>query len=319
MKISSRSILATALAVAAVSSNAQDWPTGQVKIVVPFPAGGNADILARTLGQALAERWRQPVVVENKVGGNTVVAADSVARASPDGHTILLAMDTTLTQNQALFRKLPYDPIKDFAPITQAVSSAPAIIASYRFKGELKAWTEAARVAPEKSNYGVGAVSTQIAGALFQKAAGIHPTAIVYKGSSAAALGLMAGDVDLVIDGVVPYLPYMKDGKARVLATTGSKRTGSLPDTPTLQELGYKGFDFSIWFGLVAPKATPAHVIKKINGDVVEVLRTPAIKAKLTPLGLDIVANSPEEFARVIANDAVRYGTVIKELGLSMD
>lgn len=318
MKLNRRIVLAAGLAVMAAGAQAQDWPAAQVRIVVPFPAGGNADILARTLGQALSERWRQAVVVENKAGGNTVVAADSVARAHPDGYTILLAMDTTLTQNQALFRKLPYDPIKDFAPITMAVSSSPAIIASQRFKGDLNAWAEAARVSPETANYGVGATSTQIAGALFEKAAGIHPTAIVYKGSSAAALGLMSGDVNLVVDGVVPYLPYLKDGKARALATTGARRSGSLPDTPTLRELGYK-VDYSIWFGFVAPKATPARVVQKLNADIVEVLRRPAIQAKLVPLGFDIVANSPEEFAKVIASDSARYGSVIRDLGLSMD
>lgn len=319
MRFSRRIILGAALIAAATTSGAQGWPSSQVKIVVPFPAGGNADILARTLGQALSERWRQAVVVDNKVGGNTVVAAQSVARAAPDGHTILLAMDTTLTQNQALFRRLPYDPIKDFSPITQAVSSAPAIIVSQRFKGDLKAWVDAARAAPDKANYGVGAVSTQIAGALFEKAAAVHPTAVVYKGSSANAMGLMSGDIDLVVDGVVPYLPYLKDGRARVLATMGSKRSGSLPDAPTLQELGYADFDASIWFGFVAPMATPEHIVRQLNADIVDVLRTPAVKAKLLPLGFDVVGSSPESFARLIASDAQRYGAVIKALGLSME
>lgn len=303
----------------AASAFAQSYPSRPVRVLVPFPAGGGADVVARTITQRLADRWGQPVTVDNRAGGNTVIAAEAAARAAPDGYTLLWAMDTTLTQNPFLFSKLPYDPARDFAPITQAVASAAAVIVGESFKGSLADWVAVARREPGRVQYGVSGVSTQLAAALFERAAGFRGTPVAYKGSAPTAQGLLAGDVELVVDGVVPYLPHVKSGRLKVLATTGAQRSGALPDVPTLQELGYKDVDARVWFGFVAPRGTPRELVDRLHRDIAAVLAEPEVRARLAGFAFDVVASTPEQFASTIEAETRRVGPLIRELGLKLD
>lgn len=319
----SRCLLMASLLLGPIASgflHAQGWPSKPVRLVVPFPAGGGADVVARLLTQKLSERWGQPVVVDNRAGANTVIGADAVAKSPADGYTLLMAMDTTLTQNQFLFSKLPYDPIADFVPISMMVASPVAVIASERFAGKnMQDWVNSAKAQPGKLNYGVSGISTQITAALIEEAAGISANHIPYKGSAPTAQGLMAGDVELAFDGIAPYLGFIKAGKARVLAVTGAKRSGTLPDVPTVAELGWRDVDLKVWFGMVAPKGTPADIVRKVQGDLAAVLDMQDVKDRLGTFAFDPVGSTPEQFAASIQADTKRYGPVIKRLGIKLD
>lgn len=275
--------------------------------------------MARTLAQGLSERWGQAVVVDNKPGGNTILAADAVARSAPDGYTLLFAMDTTLTQNQFLFSKLPYDPKADFTPISMAVSSGVAVVASERFKGSLADWVAQAKASPGQLNYGVSGVSTQVAAALFLEAAGVTATHVPYKGSAPAAMGLVAGDVDLVFDGIAPYLPFVEAGKARVLAVLSSQRSGALPQVSTAAELGWRGLDLKVWFGLAGPKGLAGETVNRVHQDLVSVLARPEVRQKLGSFAFDPVGSTPQAFEAAIQTDAQRYGPIIKRLGIQLN
>ncbi len=311
--------LAAGFAPALATAQSQPWPNKPVRLVVPFPAGGGADVVGRLLAQGLSQKWGQPVVIDNKVGANTIVGADAVAKSPADGYTLLMAMDTTLTQNQFLFSKLPYDPVGDFAPISMAVASPVAVVASERFKGSLADWVAQAKAAPGKLNYGVSGISTQVVAALFEEAAQTNAVHVTYKGSAPTAQGLLAGDVDVVFDGIAPYLQFIKGGKARALAVTSAQRSGALPDVQTAAELGFKGVDHKVWFGFVAPKGTPRDIITKVRNDLVEVLNQADVKQKLGGFAFDPVGSTPEQFEAVIKADAAKYGPIIKRLGIKLD
>ena len=301
-------------------AQAQAWPNKPVKLIVPFPVGGGADVVARLISQKLSERWGQPVVVDNRAGANTIIGANVVAKSPADGYTLLMAMDTTLTQNQFLFSKLSYDPLGDFAPISMMVASPVALIVSEKFAGKtMQDWVASAKTQPGKVNYGVSGISTQITAALVEEITGITANHIPYKGSAPTAQGLMSGDVDSAFDGIAPYLGFIKSGRARVLAVTSSKRSGALPDVPTVSELGWTDVDLKVWFGMVAPKGTPNDVIRKIHADIVAVLAMKDVKEKLGGFAFDTVGSTPEQFAASIQADIKRYGPVIKRLGIKLD
>lgn len=302
-----------------VNAQSPNWPNRPVKLVVPFPAGGGADVVGRLLAQGLSQKWGQPVVIDNKVGANTIVGADVVAKAPADGYTLLMAMDTTLTQNQFLFSKLPYDPINDFTPISLAVASPVAIVASERFKGSLGDWVAQAKAAPGKLNYGVSGISTQVVAALFEEAVQTNAVHIAYKGSAPTAQGLLTGDVDVVFDGIAPYLQFINAGKARALAVTSAQRSGALPDVQTAAELGYRGVDHKVWFGFVAPKGTSRDLVLKIRNDLVDVLAQAEVKLKLGSFAFDPVGSTPAEFEAVIKADSAKYGPIIRRLNIKLD
>jgi tripartite-type tricarboxylate transporter receptor subunit TctC len=300
-------------------AQAQNWPTKPVKLVVPFPPGGGADIVARLLAQGLTERWGQQVVIENKPGANTILAAEQVARATPDGYTLLMAMDTTLTQNQFLFGKLPYDPITDFAPISMVVAAPVMMVASERFKGNFGDWISAAKSNPGKLNYGVSGVSTQLVAAIIEEAAQISAQHISYKGSAPTAQGLIAGDVDIAFDGIAPYLQFIKSGKARALAVTSAQRSSALPDVATINELGLRNLDLKVWFAIVAPKGTSSEIVNRVRGDLVEVLSKADIRQRLGTFAFEPVGSTPQQLTATIEQEVARYGPIIKRLGIKLD
>jgi tripartite-type tricarboxylate transporter receptor subunit TctC len=299
---------------------AQPHPTKPVRLIVPFPPGGSTDVLARLLGQRLSEKWGQPVVVENRPGGNTIIGATQTLQSPADGHTLFMPIDFTLTMNQTLYSKLPYDPLRDFTPITML--TVQSLLVSVNPKVPAKSLAEFiayARANPGKVNYGTGATISQLAGEMMMAATGIKMLHVPFKGSQPTLQALLAGDVDMTISDISPYIPFLKDGKLRGLATTGAQRAHSLPDFPTMQELGYSGFEVRSWFGLVARSGTPGPIVQRINTDVVSVMNGAEVKERLAGLGLEVVTGTSEQFAAQIAREADKWAPVIRKAGISFD
>jgi len=301
---------------------AQDtYPSRPIHIVIPFPAGGPADIAARIIGQRMNEEWGQPVVVDNRPGGNTIIGAEFVAKAAPDGYTLLMAIDSTLVMNQFLYKSLPYDPLNDFAPITTTVKSM-SLLAVPADSGpkDVKELVARAKAAPGKLNFGAGTITAQLMGVLFNKAAGIDIVYVPFQGTAQTVQGLLTHSVDMVYAGSVVIGPMIDSGKARALAKLDGRKE-PYPDVPTLAVAGdLKNFDdLSVWLGLVAPKATPKPIIDKLNAEFVRILAEPDIREKFNQTGNFAVTSTPEEFATFIHNEALRWEKVLKEANIKFD
>lgn len=295
------------------------WPTKPVRLVVPFPPGGPGDVLARALSQRLSAAWGQTIFVDNKAGGNTVIGAMDVVHSPGDGYTLFAPLDMTFTMNPALFTKLPYDPVKDFTPISIVARQPNVLIANNRTTAKTAAELIAlAKASPGAINYAYSAVSTQIAGELFNKMAGIRLAGVPYKGSADVVKGMLAGDTEVSFDGIAANLPHIQSGRFRALATTGPTRAAALPDVPTMQELGLAGFDVQIWNAIAGPAKMPPAVVQKIHRDLVEVTRQPEVKAQMRVYGFEIAASSPAEMADAIQRDTVRFTPLLRELGIKL-
>ena len=296
------------------------FPTKPVRLIVPFPAGGPSDVLGRVVAQKLSERWGQAVLVDNKPGASTVIGAVEAARAPADGYTLFMPIDSTLTMNPHLFSKLSYHPIKDFTHITLLATQSLVLLATDRTTAtSVKDLIAEAKAQPGAINYGSGTISTQLAGEMFKKAAGVNLTLVPYKGSAETMKGLLTGEIQTSFDGIAPNLPHIKSGKFKALATTGLQRSPALPDVPTLHELGVRNFQVSVWLGLSAPAGTPPAVVRKIQTDLRAIMAMADVKDKLLPLGMEAVSSSTEEFEKTIQADSARFAPIIKELGLKLD
>jgi len=312
-------MFAAMLTVFAPHGFAQSFPTGAVRIVVPFPPGGPADALARFMGEKLNSRWGKTVIIDNRPGGNTVIGAEVVARATPDGHTLLLAVDSTMTMNQTLYTKLSYDPLKDFAAVS--LTSTVPLILLVRSDVPAKDTRELIRLVnanPEKWNYGAGTISTQLAGELFNRIAATKIGYVPYKGSGGTFPAILSNQVPMIFDGIGPALPHIRAGKLRALGTTGPKRSPAMPEVPTFLEQGFKGFELVTWLGIVAPAGTPLLVINKLNADINTVMAMADIKERLMGFGMDTASSTPEEFTRLIQSDTERYGKLLKDFGIQL-
>ena len=275
---------------------AQDaFPTRPVKMIVPFPPGGPTDLMARVFGQKLAERWGQPVVIENRAGGNSAIGAQQTAKSPPDGYTLLVAMDTTLVMNPITTANLPYDALKDFAPISLTAQNTSLLIVRADGPQTVQELIAKAKANPGKLNYGAGIITTRLAGYLFSRLAGIDTVFIPYKGSAEVVQGLLTGSIDFSIDGVSASIPLIKDGKLRALAKLNNRPLPALPDlqplsvAANLPELG----EISTWAGLVAPAGTPAAVVERIQRDVAMVAADPEVSAKLQGFGIVATSSTP--------------------------
>jgi tripartite-type tricarboxylate transporter receptor subunit TctC len=313
-----------AAALTALPASAQDRPDGypnrSIKIVVPFPAGGPSDVLTRMIGQKMTEMWGQPVVIENRVGANTVIGAQQVVKAAPDGYTLLMAIDSTLTMNQYLYRNPPYDPFNDFAPITLTAKSMVFMFtnAASNFKsvGDVIA---AAKADPGKLNYGAGTITSQLMGYLFDKAAQTKTVLVKYNGSAQVAQGLLTKSVDFTFDGTSASMPLVQSGQFRALAKFDSRPFPALPDVPTVTTVLPNYDEIAVWLGLVAPKGTPAPIVNFLAREVAKILADPEIKSKADASGLFPATNTPAEFAAFIRKEAERWSTVVPETGLKYD
>jgi tripartite-type tricarboxylate transporter receptor subunit TctC len=301
---------------------AQDYPDRPIRLLVGFAAGGPADIMARLVGDKLAEAWGKPVIVENVTGGAGNVAADRVAKAAPDGYTLMAAASATIVTNPSLYQKLGFDPVKDFAPITQAVYT-PNLLAvpahlPVKSVAELVAY---ARAQPGKVTFGSAGVGTSqhLAGELFKTMAGIDITHVPYRGIAAVMPDLLAGRISMVFGNITAVLPFVREGKLRALAVTSPRRWGSVPDLPTMIEAGYRDFDSTAWFGLMTPAGTPQPVIDKIHQETVRILARPEIRKRFDEIGMAVIGNTPAEFAAVIAAETPQWAKVIKDAGVKAE
>jgi tripartite-type tricarboxylate transporter receptor subunit TctC len=279
------------------AAHAQAFPSKPMRLIVPFPAGGATDIVGRLLAQKLSETLGQPVVVDNRGGAGGTIGSDLAARAAPDGHVLLLGTSSTHAVAPALYARLPYDPVRDFSPVTLA-ASATILLAVHPS-------------IPAKDVRGLIALARQRPGAL--------AFASSDKGDTPALADLAGGQVALMFGTAVSFLPYVKSGRLKALAVTNPKRSAIMPDVPTVAESGLPGFDALQWFGVFAPAGTPRDVITRLNGDLVKILRMPDVRDTLANLGAEVVGNTPEQFAEFQRTDAAKWAKVVKASGARID
>ena len=319
-----RLIACIALACAAAPGFAQaPYPNHPIRIVVPFPAGGTTDIIARAVAQKLTEATGQPVVVDNRPGAGGNIGSELVAKAAPDGYTLLMGTVGTHAINPNLYAKMPYDHVRDFAPVI-LVAGVPNVLEVYpglpiNSVQELIAYGKAN---PGKLNFASSGSGTSIhlSGELFKTMTGVQMAHIPYKGSAPALQDLVGGQVQLMFDNLPSSLALIKAGKLRALAVTSAQRSSALPDVPTVAEAGLPGFEASSWFGLLAPAGTPKEIVAKLNGEVAKWLATPDAKEKLAAQGA--IANTgltPDDFTRHIATETAKWQKVVKESGAKVD
>jgi tripartite-type tricarboxylate transporter receptor subunit TctC len=304
-------------AMLAGAAQAQDYPARPVRLVVPYAAGGNADIFGRTLAQKLGDALKQPFVVENRAGANGGIGADFVAKSPPDGYTLLVTANGPIVVNPVLYAKVPYDPVRDFAPVAQCTVYQYVLVtlagSSIKSIADL---IDAARARPGAVSYGSTGVGggNHLAGELFALATGTQLTHVPYKGSAPALADLLGGQLTFMFDTVITSVPQIRAGKLRAFAVSSLKRASALPDVPTLDEAGIRGFDISQWQGVLAPGGTPKAIIDRLNAETVKSLRAPEVRERLvTQGGNEIVTGSPEEFAALIKNDLQMYAKLIKD------
>lgn len=308
-----------AMAAAAPASLAQTFPTKPVALVVPYPPGGTADILARAVGQKLGDKLGQAVIIENKAGAGTAIGARFVAEAAPDGYTMLMGTVSSHAINPAM-TKVGYDPVRDFATVA-ALGSIPFVLVTrpdspYKTLADVIA---AAKREPGKIGYasaGPG-TSNHLAGEMLATAAGVQLLHVPYKGSAPALTDVLAGHVPLMFDLVTTAVPNLKQGKLKALAVTGASRSPLLPDVPTVAESGLAGFEVSAWFALFAPSKVPAPVLKRLSDDTYDILRTPEMQARLRELGMDPDSRTADAFSTYVRSEATKYGAVVKQAGLA--
>jgi tripartite-type tricarboxylate transporter receptor subunit TctC len=302
-------------------AQAQQWPARPVRIVVPFPPGGTSDILARSIGARLSEPLGQPVVVENRPGAGGNIAAEFVSKAAPDGYTLIMGT-SSLAISQSLYRKLNYDLVRDFAPITQAVNYTNLLVAhpSTGFSS-VADLLNAAKAKPGALHYGTAGNGTppHMTGELFKAYTKVDIQHIPYKGGAPAIVDLVAGQIPLMFDNVPPLLPHVRSGRIKPLAITSLKRLAILPDVPTLHELGLKDFDAVGWNGLLAPAGTPREIVGRVHTEVARILRIPEVRDGLTAQGADVVGNTPEEFTAWIRDEVKKWGEVVRISGAKVD
>jgi tripartite-type tricarboxylate transporter receptor subunit TctC len=311
-----------ACADAQSSGEAAGYPSRAIHIVVPFPPGGPADILARIIGQKMTEHWGQPAIVDNRPGANTVIGAQAVARAAPDGYTLLMAIDSTLVMNQFLYRTPPYDPFHDFAAITMVTKTVSVL--AVRAGGGPRSVAELiarAKAAPGTLNYGAGTITAQLMGHLFHKAAGLDIVYVPFKGTAETVQGLLSGSVDLIYAATLIVSPLIEDGQVRALAKLDRRTPAILGDLPTLaQAAGLPDLDdISVWLGLVAPAGTPGPIVKKLADEVARIMTDPATVEQSARTGSYPMIMAPAEFTIFMHREADRWSRVLKDLALRYD
>lgn len=303
------------------------WPTKPVRIVVPFAAGGTTDLLARALAPELSQAFGQQFIIDNRAGAGGNVGAEIVARAAPDGYTLLMGTVGTHGINRALYSKLPYDPIGDFVPIT-LVAGVPNVMVMNAEKARAMGinnvadFLKYARANPGKLNMASSGNGTSIhlAGELFKSMSKTFMVHVPYRGSGPALIDLIGGTMDVMFDNLPSSMPQIKAGKLKALAVTSAQRSAALPDVPTIEEAaGLKGFNATSWFGLLAPAGTPPEIVNRIQQEVAKALNTPAIKEKLLAQGAIPSGNTPAEFARLIESEHRKWAEVVKTSGAKVD
>jgi tripartite-type tricarboxylate transporter receptor subunit TctC len=315
-------VLAGGVGFAPLPACAQAYPTKPIRLVVPFPPGGSLDVVARAIGQKLTEAWGQPVVIDNRPGAGGNIGADLVAKSAPDGYTILEGALSTHAVNVSLYRTMPYDPIKDFAPITLVATTPNVLVLNPTLPvNSVRELVAYAKAHPGTLSFGSGSNGSagHLAGELFKAEAGVDMVHIPYKGGAPALQALLAGDTQLMFDNLANSTPQLKAGKLKALAVTTAKRSALIPELPTLAETGLPGFDIYTWWGFMAPAGTPKEIIAKWNAEVTRILATPEMKAFFAQQGAEPAPTTPEQFAALIRSEIPKYAKIVKDSGAKVD
>ena len=321
MTIKTTAALIAALTIMpAVDALAQSkYPDHAVKMAVGYPPGGPVDIIARVVADRLSQIWGQPVIVENLSGAGGNIAGDRLAKAAPDGYTLMMATNAQVAINPSLYKKLTYDPATDLIPISQAVYSPNILVVPNDVPVKsVKELVDYAKANPGKTFASAGVGTTQqLAGELFKSMAKIDIQHVPYRGAAPVITDLLGGRITMYFGAIAPLIPLVREGKVRALAVTSPKRFGAAPELPTMIEAGYPGFVSILSIGLMAPKGTPAAIIEKIHRTSVEALTPPEVRKRLSDIGMEVVNNSPQEFAAAIKAEAPQWAKVIKDAGIA--
>ena len=317
-----RLLCSLALAVLATAALAQTYPTKAVTVIVPWPPGGPSDISARPIAKILEENLKQPFVIENRGGAGGNIGTTVVARAAPDGYTLLITSSAPIVINPSLYKNMPFDPQKDLQPITNLLR-VPLVLVAHpsvpaKTLQELVAYIKAQGGKFQYASAGNG-TPQHMTGELFASTAGLDMIHIPYKGSAPAITDLLGGHVPVMFDSMVAILPHLKSGKVKAIAVTGAKRSPLLPDTPTFAEAGYPAVESYAWYGMFTRAGTPAPVVAKINAETLKAMKSPEFQKVLTDTGSDYVGDTPENFTAFVKAEAVKWAKVVKQSGATVD
>jgi tripartite-type tricarboxylate transporter receptor subunit TctC len=322
-RVAAASLIFSLACLPAAFAQTPAYPSKPIRIVVPYAAGGGIDVISRLVGEKLSQRLGQPVVIDNRPGGGTLLGAEQVAKSAPDGYTLMVTTDATMTINPYLYVKLPYDPVKDFAPITQMVFLNQLLLENPAVPAKnLKELIAYAKANPGKLNYGSYGSGSQphLAMEMLKSQAGMFIVHVPYRGLTQTVPATIAGDVQLTFSGAASSLAFIKSGRLRALAVGGKTRLALLPDVPTFAESGFPDVPANAWFGLFAPAATPRDIVMKLNAEVVRILRDPEfVQKELTAKGYELIASTPEEFTTFLAADSLRNARAVKISGAKVE
>lgn len=301
------------------TAGAQSYPTKPIRLLVPSTPGGSVDTLARTIGPKLAERWGQQVIVDNRPGAGGAIAGELVARAPPDGYTLLIGTIASLGTNVSLQKKLPYDPIKDFAPVTLVATQNLMLLVHPSVPAKsVKELVRLAKAQPGSLSFASAGNGTggHLSGELFKILAGIDMLHVPYKGVAPALVDVLSGQISMTFASILTSLPQYRANKLRALAVTGGKRSAAAPELPTMQEAGVKDYESATWYGIVAPANTSPDIVGKLNAEIVAILKQPETHERLSKEGADPVGNSPQEFGKFIGSEIEKWRKVIRAAGI---
>ncbi len=315
-------MLATALAALTSTAAAQAYPSRPLRIIVMYGPGSTIDIMARLIAPKLTEALGQPVIVENRAGAGGAIGMDMAAKAPPDGHTLTIGATGPSVTNPLLYPKTPFDPLRDFAYIS-LIATGPAVIAVHPSipAKTLKELVALAQARPGQLNYGSPGVGTSphLAGELFKQVTATQIVHVPYKGNAEAITDLLGGQISIVFTGVPPVIPLMQAGKLKLMATTGNKRIATIPELPTIAEAGYPGAAMGIWYGLVAPAATPKDVLARLHKEITRIQTLPDIRERFVQLGTEPTTSTPEQFTALVRDELVKWGRVIKAANVKVE
>jgi tripartite-type tricarboxylate transporter receptor subunit TctC len=319
---SRRQLLAALLLVGVCGwAQAQAWPAKPIRMVIPYPPGGPTDILGRIVAQQLEARLGQSVVVDNKPGASGMIGADLVAKAAPDGYTLLVNASIHVI-NPSLYKKPPYDAIRDFAPVS-LIADVPLVLVAAPALGlnTVQDVIAAAKADPKKLNFASSgnAAAPHLAGEAFKIATGVQMQHVPYKGSGPALADVIGGQTQLMFDSMPSSIGHIRAGKLRAIAVTTARRASALPDVPTMAEAGVAGYDISTWYGVWAPPATPAEIVQRVASEIAQIVRQPAVRERLAGLGAEPVGNSPKEFADYTRSELAKWERIVKDSGATVD
>jgi tripartite-type tricarboxylate transporter receptor subunit TctC len=311
---------AALLALSVSSATAQNYPARQITLVVPFAPGGPADFLGRLIGLKMGEDLGQQVVIDNRPGANTIIGAQAVAKAAPDGYTLLMAIDGTLVMNPFLYSKLAYDPFKDFVPVSLVALVPSAVVGNINIPvSSIKDLVEQEKAKPGTFQIGISTPTSQVNVGLLNMMAGTNFTMVPYRGGTTQVTGILAGDIPLGMESINVSLPLWRDNKLKILGLVSAQRLSLAPEIPTIAET-FPGYDLGIWQSIVAPAGTPREVVSKLHGSIKKVLAMPEVRDKLLAAGIEPASsNSPEEFAAFIRSQAETRAKVIQAVGIKID